>query len=476
MGSIFKKAFTKPLPTGAETFERQGKKFARWKDATGKTRTAALAYAKDGTVRISVKTSVYYARYRDAEQIVHEASTGCKDETAARQVLSDLERQVDRVRAGVVTTKEVRVASSRATPIDEHVEAFLVSREARGCTAKHIRESKRILKAIFDGCEFRTLADLDRSRLEVWLNARKDAGASARTRNTDLTTIITFANWCSDPNVGRLASNPFLRMTKANAKADPRRRRRAMTEKELIRLLAVARERPLAEALTVRRGKNKGQAVAKIRPEIRQELERLGVERSILYKTLILTGLRKGELASLTVAKVKLDDPEPHVELDAADEKSREGNQIPLRADLVADLRAWLIGKHVKAVEQAKASGQAVPDRLPPGTPVFNVPTGLLRIFDRDLAAAGIVKRDDRGRTLDVHALRTTFGTLLSVGGVSLRTAQKAMRHKDPILTANVYTDAKHLDVMQALDSLPSLPLGTSVEARPKEVKKPVRG
>jgi hypothetical protein len=34
------------------------------------------------------------------------------------------------------------------------------------------------------------------------------------------------------------------------------------------------------------------------------------------------------------------------------------------------------------------------------------------------------------------------------------------MRHSDPKLTANVYTDPKLLDVRGALDALPSLPLG----------------
>ena len=82
-----------------------------------------------------------------------------------------------------------------------------------------------------------------------------------------------------------------------------------------------------------------------------------------------------------------------------------------------------------------------------------------MRILDRDLRLAGIPKRDDRGRTLDVHALRTTFGTLLSKGGVTLRTAQAAMRHSDPSLTANVYTDPRLLDVHGALDALPTLPL-----------------
>ena len=73
--------------------------------------------------------------------------------------------------------------------------------------------------------------------------------------------------------------------------------------------------------------------------------------------------------------------------------------------------------------------------------------------------ASVIDKRDDRGRTLDVHALRTTFGTLLSKGGVAPRTAQAAMRHSDIKLTMGVYTDPKLLDVRGALDALPTLAL-----------------
>lgn len=96
---------------------------------------------------------------------------------------------------------------------------------------------------------------------------------------------------------------------------------------------------------------------------------------------------------------------------------------------------------------------------------------GLIRIFDRDLVFAGlariekrdgkevVVKTDDRGRTIDIHALRHTFGTHLSKAGVPLRTAQAAMRHSDPSLTANVYTDPKLLDVAGAVASLPDLPL-----------------
>ena len=50
------------------------------------------------------------------------------------------------------------------------------------------------------------------------------------------------------------------------------------------------------------------------------------------------------------------------------------------------------------------------------------------KILNRDLNAAGIPKSDDRGRTIDVHALRHTFGTNLSKAGVAPRVAQNAIR------------------------------------------------
>ena len=78
---------------------------------------------------------------------------------------------------------------------------------------------------------------------------------------------------------------------------------------------------------------------------------------------------------------------------------------------------------------------------------------------NRDLKAAGIAKIDDRGRTIDVHALRHTFGTLLSAAGVAPRVAQAAMRHSSIDLTMNVYTDPRLLDLAGAVEALPVLPL-----------------
>jgi len=82
-----------------------------------------------------------------------------------------------------------------------------------------------------------------------------------------------------------------------------------------------------------------------------------------------------------------------------------------------------------------------------------------VKILDRDLKLAGIPKKDRRGWTIDVHAMRHTFGTLLSRGNVAPRTAQAAMRHSSIDLTMNVYTDPQLLDVAGALEALPELPL-----------------
>ena len=236
-------------------------------------------------------------------------ATGCRDETAARQVLADLERKAELVRSGVMTAAEAAVGESRPAPIAEHLNAFDEHHRAKGVTKIHREDTGRYLRRLAADCAFGTLADLRRETLERWLVARTPEGMSARTRNAYRNAMATFCNWCVQTN--RLAVNPFDAVPKANEKADPRRQRRAMTEPELVKLLAVARERPLLEALTVRKGPRKGERYANVRPEVRERLDLLGRERALIYKTLVLTGLRKGELASLTVAHLPLTTPCP---------------------------------------------------------------------------------------------------------------------------------------------------------------------
>ena len=258
MGSVFKKTVTRPLPPDAEIIERKGVRLARYRDARGKAKTTPLTTAKDGTERIRDESSTYFARYRDGNNHVVEVATGCRDESAARQVLADLERKAERVRAGLISPAEARTAEHLATPIAEHFDAYLNALAAAGSVPMHRNNTRTYLNRLAADCGFKRLADLSREALERWLAVETKKGRSARSRNTHRAAVIAFANWCADANIGRLPSNPFKGVPKADEKADPRRRRRSMTEGELVRLLEIARGRPLIEAQTVRRGKAKG--------------------------------------------------------------------------------------------------------------------------------------------------------------------------------------------------------------------------
>jgi len=472
MGTVFRKAWTAPLPPNAEIVVQRGKRLARYRMRSGKLRTAEVFTAADGRVRIRGETRSYIAKFRDAAGYWVERPTGCTDETAARAVLAQLQRRAELVKAGVITPEEDAASRHGAESIETNLDAWRDHLRLKGSTEHWYTQARRRVARVATDRGVKRLRDFTAATVERWLTDQTDQNMSAGTRNGYRQACVTFINWCV--RAGRLTHNPLLAVAVADQRADTRRQRRALTEEEMARLLDAAQRRPLADAMTVRRGEAKGQAQAKLSAATQENLVRVGRERALIYKTLVLTGLRKGELASITVGQVDLgggDSRVPHIVLNARDEKNRRGSEIPLRADLAADIRVWLADRLTRAQQAARDVDEPIPATLASDEPLFDVPDGLIRIFDRDLVFAGlarvetrsgkevVVKTDDRGRTIDIHALRHTFGTHLSKAGVPLRTAQAAMRHSDPSLTANVYTDPKLLDVAGAVASLPDLPL-----------------
>lgn len=263
MGTVFKKTFTKPVPPGAETVVRKGQRFAKWTDRKGKTRTAPLTKGQDGSERLLFESPFYVAKYRDGSGVLRVEPTGCRDETAARQVLADLERRAELVRSRVMTAKEDSVARRLDEPIADHLAAYAAHMRGRGLSDTHRSYTDSHLRRIVAECSFGTLKDFAREPFERWLLRLGDAGAGARTRNCYRDDLVTFCNWCVD--TARLVVNPFVGIGKLNTDTDRRRQRRAMSEDELQRLLDVAFRRPLLDAMTVRRGKRKGQACANVR-------------------------------------------------------------------------------------------------------------------------------------------------------------------------------------------------------------------
>ena len=461
MARIFRQTYTKPIPPGAEIRTRKGRRFARFKDGSGRVRTAPVS--EDGT-RVILDTAKWYIDYRDGNDNPRRVA-GFTDKRATEQKAADLEKKADRERAGILDEQSVDRSRQLRLNIDEHVDAYDTHLQASGVSSWHLSETLRRLNVLLTDCDFARLQDIEAEPVQRWCNKKRAANMSARSRNTYTASLRAFVRWCIAD--GRVVSDPLVTLNKADESADVRRQRRALTEDELRRLLYVAGRRPLAEYGRESKPKPRSEVRGKRdtwtkipltlktidaavqraihglrrKPVRVAELRHLGRERNLIYRTLVLTGLRRGELAKLTWSDLTLDGPQAWLTVQAAVAKNRKAESLPIRKDLAEDLRAW----------QSECGD-------PSGTDcVFRVPKQLVLILDRDLLVAGIPKKDADGRTIDVHAMRHTTATYLAKAGVAPRTAQAIMRHSDIRLTLGIYTDPRLLDEASALDALPKM-------------------
>ncbi len=465
MANIYKKAYPIPMPEGAEVVQRRGKPMVRWTDGRGRTRHNPLA---DDGERMMYVSEVWYARYRDLDGSDRRVSTGCRDEQAARKWLADVIAEQEKVRVGFITTRQVAMAEHGKRPVSAHIDdylAHLASKRVRGrkVSPHYRRNLAGRLRRLTREAGIAKLASITADAVNRWLDKAEEADMAASTRNEYLASMIAFCNWLVRD--GRLEANPLARMQKADRTSDRRHVRRALTVEEIGRLLDATVLRPIAEhgrttvplaqedkcgrstwtyqALTTdnlaachARGLEK---LAK-HPHRITELEALGRERKLYYLVALSTGLRRNDIASLTVGQVHLDAvPVPHIHLSAAQAKSGKEANLPLRPDVATLIREYL--------------EERGPD-LPLDRRLFVHPV-TIRIFDADCQAAGIPKADRRGRVVDIHALRVTFGTHLAVANVHPRVAQAALRHSRIELTTNFYTDPALLDVNGAVNALP---------------------
>ncbi len=460
MSRVFKKRSVRPIPEGAVIATKRSGRVARWTDGNGKKHEAPII-ERDGADHIVIESEVFYCRYRTADHIVRERSTGCRTQDGAMRVLAEFEARQEKIRSGVLSAHECAIADHSRKPISEHIEAYLEHLRANGCTERHIKERRAQLGRIVTECGFARVRDLAAGAFEKWLVLSAGAGMGARNRNVHRSALVAFSTWLVMTR--RLTSNPFESIPAANERADRRRVRRAMSIDELERLIEAAKARPLREALHG----NRGEGPATLKDTTAARLMALGATRALAYKVMALTGLRFGELRSIHVSQVHLDHEPAFIELRAADEKARRGARIPLPCELAAELAVY-----IDRTRRSRNTGHPTRSNVLKFGPVhddpllFDLPKKMTRVFDRDLIAAGLatmdkdghtVKKDARGRTLDIHALRHTFGTLLAKAGVPLQLVQSAMRHSTPALTMRHYVHLDLGDLAGAVSNLPSL-------------------
>ena len=262
------------------------------------------------------KNQVWWIQYTD-HLGKRKTAKGFTDKGLSEELASKLETESRLRKTGLVDAEQEKLAEKKLAPIADHLSAFEAS--LANHSVKYVKQVVRRVQRIVTACEFAKLADINRERLQAYLQSlRLTENMANGTYNNYLTALVGFCNWCV--STGRLLRNPLKGLEKLNGETDIRHPRRALTPDEISRLVEAARE--------------SGTPVQKVSPEMRARA----------YTFAYLTGLRKQEMASLTAASFHLDSNPPTVTVAAAFSKHRRKDVLPLHSELVKMLREWLEG------------------------------------------------------------------------------------------------------------------------------------
>jgi integrase len=366
---------------------------------------------KDGK---SVTKRIYRGRFRlQGETKVTDVSLKTTDKLVAERRLAELITERERERAGIVAPLCQRTAAQK--PLAEHLDDFVADLFALGRTQAYVSHVRTRVRALLKACKWTTASEVNPDAFVTWRAHQTQIGP--KTLNEYLNSFKAFMNWLVAQ--GRFPENPLRHVKKADVRGK-QQQRRAFTDEEFKRLIDAA------------------------------------TDQKLLYLTAAFTGLRMGELRQLIWNDVKIDHEKPHIIARAATTKNRRQAIIPLHPELIPLLAA------------SKGSAK-------PNTPVFTSTcchhAVSARRFVADLEKAGIARIDDMGRKLDFHCLRYTFATKLARMGVSQRMAQELLRHSDPRLTANIYTDVTCLPTFDTVASMPWVEKGEEKESERDETE-----
>jgi len=322
-----------------------------------------------------------------------DVSLGTSDRQAAETKRSELLREKEHERAGLIPSKAARDAAQRKSA--DHLVDFIGDLRAKGLNGRYIGGVEYCLEQLITQCCWFYPQDITADSFVKWRTGQKKA---PKTLNEYLISAKNFSNWLTGN--GRIKANPLTLVKKVETRGKQVRVRRAYDHSEFAALLSVAGE------------------------------------QKIVYLTAALTGIRHGELKELRWGDFNLNGEKPSVTVRASVSKNHRQACLPLHPELAAALLQF---RHANA-----SAGDLVFKGLVPKSKRFNC----------HLRAANIAKVDSQGRVVDFHSLRHTFCTNLHRAGVSQREAMELMRHNDPRLTAVTYTDTSLLSLQSAVQKI----------------------
>lgn len=377
-----------------------------------------------GARKVTEESAKYYGFWRENGKLCRiPLST---DKVSAKKLFDAHLTRLEREKAGVID----KSLGQLTRPIEEHLTDFLAQFKLQGNSSDYEENFEYRLRAVVG--DAKNLVEFDEDHITAFLDGMTER--SARTKETYRAAASVFCNWLMDQD--RLEKNPLRKVVKPAGKAV--RKRRALSVPELQKLLDVTRTRPVKEFSTIRIGPRKGQVDGKLKPETRKKLEMLGLERSLIYKMAIYTGLRRGEIEALRVEHLQLE-AKPYAWLNLPGEFTKNGDEARLL--LIPSFASEL-------VEWIKLARKTDGDLL------FAVRNEMVKTLRADLRAADIPYKDNQGRQADFHALRMSCNVMLGQAGVSPRVRQLAMRHGDIRLTLDTYDDSAMADMSTAVVAL----------------------
>ena len=348
--------------------------------------TLGIAATKDDMERLRKSNTTRGRVLRSDKKKDDEIATLRRDKHAI-----ELEYQKAQLRAGAAEKKlielEQRILNDH-TPITDvswataHTEFMTIGKKSGGKGGRpwshhHHRQTKARLDWWTRQLAVSMISEITLGKIET---AFANIQGAQKTRSHYLQTLNTFLNWCCSHNY--LKHNPIAKIEKPDTAAEEVWR--APTLEEVRALLAHTPE-----------------------------------QRRIIYEVALLSGLRVGELRTLTVGQ--LDVVNNCLWLGAADAKNRRRASFPLPADLIQRLAALAIGKDSTA-------------------PLLKLHGHPSERFNLDAKKAGLILNTPEGK-LTFHSLRKGLVTLVQQhAGATLVEAQKLARHSDPRLTANIYS------------------------------------
>jgi len=346
----------------------------------------------------------------------------------------NLEERALKKKLGLIDPAQEQMAAEAQRPIAEHLDAFIEHVQARGRDARYVRQLRPRLERLFEHAGVARLCDITADALDRYVLLLRRGARSGYTVNEIIGTARMFTKW--GVMTRRLQSDPLACVRKLEAKKLVKKRlRRALTPSEIGMLIDAARSRPERELRLVRVGPRKGELTNKVSDSALIAARRTGEERVLVYLLALWTGLRRSELAQLEWRDVEIDSLPPRLRLRSETTKAKRGDTIALHPEIADALRTFR------------------PDDPEPGDRVVSaVPT--MKTLKADLKFAGIEFITTAGRA-DLHGMRKSLATMLATSGVGQRIAQHHLRHTDPRLTSNVYTDESLLPTSATISALP---------------------